>query len=652
VPVADTAIMKRNSTLFRRSLLPAGILLGVAGFCALNHTIANTPQHGQEWYVSPEGRADNRGSLAEPLDLATALDGHRVKPGDTVWIGGGMYIGTFTSRLTGSSSAPIVVSGAPGQRAHIIGNLAQGVGATLNVFGAWTTYRDFEVSNLNPIRSHGAEFRPMGLEVQAPHTRFINLVIHDAGHGFGIWNPAEDSEVYGNIIYNSGSENTPSDKRYGHAIYMTNDKGTKLIRNNIMFNQFGWGIHAYTKAGVQRGITIERNVIFNSGVLTEPTQRYNNLLVVGDAQPYSAENITIAENSTYHSFDQKFTNSASDANVCFGCFAPLENRNIVLRDNYLVGGAPVALLYNWTGVTVTGNTFIGPQGLVGLFVSSRSPRTSMQSYSWDKNRYFAGGAAQDKPLFALNTDVLRSFASWQQQSGLDANSTFSQSRPTGTKVFVWPNEYEVGRATIVVYNWERAPAIDVDVASLLHNGARYEVRNVQDYFGAPVLSGVFDGKPLHLPMGALRTAAPVGRTESPTPTGPEFNVFVLLPVPGRSLALRSGANQESAISSRTEFSAAENMPVVANANQFAGMYVPADGKAQLQVISDGGVLKLVILTEAGQPAYLLESVAAGRFRLKGMPQGFFAEFDVRQGRAEGLNILRASFPSVSLRRQK
>jgi len=55
------------------------------------------------------------------------------------------------------------------------------------------------------------------------------------------------------------------------------------------------------------------------------------------------------------------------------------------------------------------------------------------------------------------------------------------------------------------------------------------VRNAQDFFSAPVLSGVFDGQPLVLPMGGLTVAAPRGPLLTPPPTGKTFNAFVLLP---------------------------------------------------------------------------------------------------------------------------
>jgi len=81
----------------------------------------------------------------------------------------------------------------------------------------------------------------------------------------------------------------------------------------------------------------------------------------------------------------------------------------------------------------------------------------------------------------------------------------------------------------VVYNWDKLDKVAVDVRSVLDAGAGYEVRNAEDFFAPAVLSGTFDGQPLQLPMTGLTIAKPMAALQTPAPTGPTFNVFVLLP---------------------------------------------------------------------------------------------------------------------------
>ncbi len=58
-------------------------------------------------------------------------------------------------------------------------------------------------------------------------------------------------------------------------------------------------------------------------------------------------------------------------------------------------------------------------------------------------------------------------------------------------------------------------------------GSSYEIRNAQDYFATPVLTGTYAGGTLALPMSGLSVETPVG-VAAPPATGPEFNAFVLL----------------------------------------------------------------------------------------------------------------------------
>jgi hypothetical protein len=52
---------------------------------------------------------------------------------------------------------------------------------------------------------------------------------------------------------------------------------------------------------------------------------------------------------------------------------------------------------------------------------------------------------------------------------------------------------------------------------------------VYDYFGDPVLTGVYDGNPLEIPMTGVANQTPIGaEVTDPIVVGPEFGAFVLL----------------------------------------------------------------------------------------------------------------------------
>ena len=69
--------------------------------------------------------------------------------------------------------------------------------------------------------------------------------------------------------------------------------------------------------------------------------------------------------------------------------------------------------------------------------------------------------------------------------------------------------------------------MQTEVSAALPVGARYEVRNAQNYFGTPVASGTYKGGAIAIPTGNTSVAAPIGLGSKPASTAPEYNVFIL-----------------------------------------------------------------------------------------------------------------------------
>src|SRR5438105_2335201 len=78
-----------------------------------------------EYFASPAGQAAGTGTQSSPWDLATALNARSaIKPGDTLWLRGGTYKGTYISTLAGSTTAPVIVRNYQKERVIIDGSLA------------------------------------------------------------------------------------------------------------------------------------------------------------------------------------------------------------------------------------------------------------------------------------------------------------------------------------------------------------------------------------------------------------------------------------------------------------------------------------------------------------------------------------------------
>ncbi|HKO61718.1 MAG TPA: hypothetical protein VJV03_11205 [Pyrinomonadaceae bacterium] len=483
------------------------------------------PAAKRVWYVSPKGNPMAAGTASSPWDLATALShgpgGNLVRPGDRIWLRGGRYTGTFVSALKGTAQAPIIVRAFPGERV-IIDKAAANVlkQPALKVKGPWVWFWGIEVMNSNTDRRRNSPYsdkdepwRGSGVDVYAANVKLINMIFHDNGHG--VWDKQDMTEVHGSLFFYNGNN------KREHALYVGNAAGTKYITDNIVFAQGGYGIlgHSDSNSSSQKGLHLEGNITFNNGILTADDQRTGNLQV-GGVKGVSAERVVISNNYVYNAP----TNAENKNNGIRVGYEDMLNRDVKLLDNYVVSKIPVRLWW-WEQVDFVGNTIYSSDEALEL----KMPRgINSRGYRWDFNTYLSDSNVRLK--FASDSGVL-GFSQWRQETGFDAHSQFRTGQPSGVQVFVRPNRYEPGRGNIVVYNWDLRDSVGVDVSAVLTPGTQFEIRDAQNYFGEPVLRGVYKGGTLQLPTRLSRVAAPVGNVERlPVHTAPQFLVFVIQPV--------------------------------------------------------------------------------------------------------------------------
>lgn len=454
-----------------KPLLTSILLLGLAW-----------PAAATEFYVAPNGTAGGNGTQTQPWDLQTALNQpSTVKPGDTIWLRGGTYqVGgvwtVFHSALTGAANQPITVRQYPGEHATINGSLFQ-------YTGGWVNYWGFEIMNAYPTHAT-SEYGPWptafqvslngktvdqcvsGVDLRVPNVNLINLVVHDnIGGGFGVDTSALNSQIYGCLSYYNGWQG--GDRGHGHGTYSQNaDPSTATIEDSIFFENYALGIQ-----------------ITGSG--SSPTT--DNFRVVGNAVFFNG-NIS----------------SQHQQNLLLGAYAGVSKNPIVIS-NYV---------YDTQGST--SDTFIGYDG-------GDSDAVVQNNYFQTSAMFspIASGMVVSGNTFLGGTVLLT-------QSSFP-NNNYSTAKPTANVVAVRPNKYEPGRANIIVYNWQNLSAVPVDISGVLPVGTPFEVVNAQNFYGAPVLSGAYQGGIISLPMTGLTAAKPAGLTSVPA-TGPLFNVFVLLPL--------------------------------------------------------------------------------------------------------------------------
>jgi hypothetical protein len=427
-----------------------------------------------DWYVSPSGTPGAAGTLAEPLDLATALSAESpAQPGQRVMVLGGTYPGRFVSQLAGAEGQPIIVLAEPGARVTLDGNV-EGGGDTLTVEGSWVELHGLEVTSSDPGRvSQQTGSAPTdislagGVTFTASNAKLVNCVVHDTAQGVSFWSDAVDSELYGNIIYHNGW-NAP-DRGHGHAIYTQNATGTKRIARNVLFFGFSFGVHAYTEGGSIQGFDIEENTWFRTGASVPGPDADTDGCLVGGLQPVARARL--AGNTSW-------APSVDARGVQLGYGSAVQNEDVTLTDNFFVGR--LSANGSWQQGTLTGNTVHGE--LLGIDPA-------------------------DYP-----------------------DNTFSTALPQGQRVVVRDNEQDPSRAELVLYDWTGSGTVAVELGEVVPVGAPYEIRSVLDLWGTPVVSGTYEGGTVAVPLGSKTPPEPnglPGAIDAEDDPGATFGVFVV-----------------------------------------------------------------------------------------------------------------------------
>ncbi len=395
----------------------------------------DTSTYPHVYYASPSGLPTNTGTDTRPLDLATALSASSpVGPGDLLWLREGRYAGNYLSVLAGSADAFIVVAEYPGEHAVLDGETASDR-PVLRVEGAYTIYWGFEVTNSAPDRP--GQSKASGVEIFGSYTKFINMVVHHTGNGMGVWRPALSTELYGNLIFDSGWDE--NDRGHGHSIYIQNALPTKWIVDNILFDSHSFGVHAYTEGGNIDHLHFEGNIAFGHGARSSVSEAKANFLIGGRRL---ATHTVLRSNIGYYPWTSPGRNA--DLGYITGC------DDAQVERNYFAGGVPLVVT-RCTNIDVKSNHFAG-QGNAAIV--SRFPQ-----------------------------------------------NTYVTERPTQSRVFVRPNRYVAGRAHVAIFNWAREPRVSLDVTGLgLTPGEPFEVRDVREYFGTPLAAATYDGRPVDLTL--------------------------------------------------------------------------------------------------------------------------------------------------------
>jgi hypothetical protein len=430
-------------------------------------------------------------STAEQLQAAIRKDG--VAPGTTIWLAAGSYAGYFVSDLSCTADQPCTIRPEPGSSVRLDGSLA--------LKGGYTTWRDLEITNTSWTTRQGDNLPQIHsvVEVFGPGIRLINNVVHDLAGGIYGYNGAADNLWYGNVVFNNGYLETDGEP-VGHGFYLQNENGTKRLADNVVVNQYNFGIHAYGSSQASlRHIIIDRNV------------QANNRWLIGGGSP--ATDIQARGNLLYNS------------NMQFGYSNKL-NEDAEIHNNYIANGT--LQIHGWKTLDVQFNTIVSTHGTNANFKFT-TPVTATQSIVWTNNTYYRPETNDGKP-FDIDGEGFYTLPEWQSRTHYDATSKLRAELPQQNAVFVRANEFDASRATVTIYNWQNQATVAVDLSSLnLRHGQAYRLRNAQNYL-KEWRTFVYDGAPIAVPMEGWTVATPYGAsTPLAASTFPQFGTFILEP---------------------------------------------------------------------------------------------------------------------------
>jgi hypothetical protein len=465
-------LMNKHRTRIIRAILMLAALALTAGLLGTRPLPVSAQQN--VFYVAPGGSRSGDGSQSSPWDLQTALNQPAsVRPGATIWLRGGTYRGTFTSQLKGADGAPITVRAISGERVillHASDGPALDLGNTHYVH-----FWGLEIAGPDAKRSTSRSKMTYGARVHqgssSHNIKLINMIFRDAqAQGIGWWQAGRDMEIYGSLFYFNGTD------QLDHGVYAHNVNGSKIFRDNVVFDNASHGFHGYAET-VEKGLNnlvLDGNTFFNNGSVGYNTKKskygeYKRNILVGGLIP--ANNAVITNNYTYYP-------GKDGASLNLGYEGG--TRNARVSGNYFMGGR-LDISGGASELAFSGNTIYAPGGVKGM-----------------------------------------------EQGG---GNTWHNSRPGGVQIFVRPNAYEPNRAHITIYNWAYEGYIRLSADQLsgvkLAPGQAYELRNVQNYFG-DVTTGVYNGREIGIITTGRSVAQPQGLGFKPASSFPHFGVFVLI----------------------------------------------------------------------------------------------------------------------------
>ncbi len=310
-----------------------GSLLPVEGARGQRNSIESSGKSGSYYYVAPNGSDGNNGSLSHPWATVQHA-GTTAKPGDTVFIRGGIYDeGEIWLRADyghgGTEGRLLTIQAYPGEKPIFV-----------------NSRRPF-IIKCDYIRIEGLHLKNgKSIGVSGNTVQIVNNSFTGSGYAWAAVHAGGTNILLeGNICDING--NTVGTQ--GHCYYIS--YGSNItVRNNVAKGMTGYGIHVFDQrrsldpSGFERVI---KNVIIDGNVVSHSEQRSGIILAAYDHA--RVENVIIRNNVSFN-------------NAQSGIYIPGIVSNVKIYNNTLFGNGEIPLLITGTtgnvaGVEIKNNIF-------------------------------------------------------------------------------------------------------------------------------------------------------------------------------------------------------------------------------------------------------------------------------------------------------
>lgn len=284
-------------------------------------------------------------------------------------------------------------------------------GNRLEVTGNFLTFRDFQLTNSYARREWPTVFKSRGEGIFnfGSNNEFINLIIDNNEDGMFIQDGACNNLVYGIIFHSNG--NVDAARGHGHSGYFHNSGGSCVgnFKHIIMFNSYGFGVHAYGVTVAINDMNFDQIISFNAGVpAVYPGSPSSNTsffspFLYGDEAASGPRNGQLT-----NSYLWQATGSSVSGGILQMGIGGAQGDGMVVSNIYCVGGYPICTKSSFTHVTGSNNKFINTNTGTASSAVYDWKMDSTDIISWNNNEIYDMRDLQSgyRTSFTLNSSTI------------------------------------------------------------------------------------------------------------------------------------------------------------------------------------------------------------------------------------------------------